>query len=268
MSNSLAPTEYNGTPMRDIIDERVPHAPTGNDKFFVYIMGPYTAFDGKKAFDLDDEGDSETNIGDGDKCGEDDEDCDTCEERRFIEDPLFNPEEHHDEESEIATYQAALIDLCESIRERCGVRAFLATDVKIPTPSRADDLDDPGMTPLAQSLGYAAVSDAVIFIFSQAALNAGVGTEMGAVLSEFNLRGDTPGLPMKPRSRIRIFHTPYFGSATVTDIFEDFAVSQLEFSTISQIIGQIEQFIIGVDQEAKIGFSPVWKDGDYIIESQ
>jgi hypothetical protein len=245
VEQSIATLQYNNTPIRTLLDERIPQTSGGDDDFFVYVMGPYTAFDIKYAFSLDDE-----------------ESPDIEEDQRYVDDPLFDPAVHTGDGINRSPYEAALADLCDHVRNECGVRPFVATDVEIPTPSRAPKLSNPGMTPLSQSLYFAAASDAVIFVYSQAALNAGVGTEMGTILSEFNLRLSSSRSPYKPRQRVKIFHTPYFSSATVNEIYADYVIDQLEFSTSSQIINQIEAFLMNIKQIEKTRGLPVWQGPD------
>jgi len=44
------------------------------------------------------------------------------------------------------------------------------------------------MDPLAQSVAFAAHSDAIIFLFTRGGLTTGVGAETGGILGEFHLR--------------------------------------------------------------------------------
>lgn len=214
---------YDGMPIRRYLDQTLPRTDTGDDECFFYIMGPYTAFDiayAQAGGDVDDD-----------------------HEPDYVDDPLFDPDRHTG--TSRSNYEAALAEVCERIRSEVGVRAFLATDANIPTPNQAE-IGDTGLTPLTQSLYLAAASDAVAFVFSAAALNAGVGAEMGAILSTFNLRPRSEQEPMKERMRFRIFSTDGFGSATVDGAPLDFAIDQSKFESVNELIDQIESFIIPV----------------------
>lgn len=210
---------YDGTPIRRYLDQTLPRTDTGDDECFLYIMGPYTAFDvayAQAGGDVNDDHQPE-----------------------YIDDPLFDPDEHTG--TPRTNYEAALADVCERIRSEVGVRAFLATDANIPTPNQAQ-IGDTGLTPLTQSLYLAAASDAVAFVFSAAALNAGVGTEMGTILSTFDLRPRSERKPVKARMRFRIFSTDGFGSATVDAAPLDFAIEQATFESADELVDEIESF--------------------------
>lgn len=230
--------EYGGKEMRDILDAEVPASPVGPDDFFLYVMGPFTMFDLNYVPNME--------LADDDQL-----------DPEYVDDPLFNPDDHTT--GERGSYEAALADLCSDIRSKIGARAFLATDIGIPTPARAAS-NQQGRTPLSQSISFAAVSDAVIFIYSHAALNAGVGTEMGAILSEFNLRPDWNTQEKKPRPRFRVFYTPYFSSATVNDVSTDFVIDDLDFSSRDELLNQIEQFVVGVQRATENQGLPIWID--------
>lgn len=216
---------YDGTPICKIIDDHIP--PAKND-FLVYVMGPYTAFDAEKAYDDADELDS-----------------------AYIEDPLFQPDKHITDGK--ATYEAALTDLCSIIRDKFEVRPFIASDVPIPTTEdvEKEDLDEPGLAVPDQSVEFAAVSHAVIFIFSKAGLNGGVGGEAGAILGEFNLRRRTRSNPIKPRERFRLFGGPGYSSAMINEMSDSYGVPKLEFESQEELKGQIGSYLVEVQRRQR-----------------
>lgn len=61
------------------------------------------------------------------------------------------------------------------------------------------------MSVLDQSVAFAAVSDTAVFIFTNAGLTTGAGSEVGAILGDFNLRRENPEPDRKPRQRIGLF---------------------------------------------------------------
>lgn len=211
--------QFDGIPIRDLLDQSIPRTADGNDDFFLYIMGPYTAFDLAYARAGGNVGPNHT--------------------PDFIDDPLFDPGIHTGTGD--GTYEAALKDLCRQLRTETGVRAFIATDVNIPMPSQVG-VKSPSLTPLEQSLYLSAASDGVAFVFSHAALNAGVGTELGAILTEFNFRPKTQNPLHKHRDRIRLFSTKGFGSATVDATPMDFSIEQKDFSSRKQLVDNITVF--------------------------
>lgn len=218
---------YDGDPVIDHVKRCAPvplESPT-SEPFYVYVMGPYTAFDANYSFP----------------------DADTLESP-FIEDPLFDPDVHL---NKIArhTYEAALADLCESIRAELGARAFLATDIKtIPTVEEASD-SEPGMSVLDQSVAFAAVSDAVIFVFTDAGLTTGAGSEVGAILSDFNLRCENPEPDRKPRKRIGLFLHDEFSSASIGEVPYTYDIPTREFTSENHLLSRIRGFLEDVRRE-------------------
>lgn len=239
MPTPLDDLRYNDTPIRGLLNERVPETTSGDDEFFLYVMGPYTAFDLEYARNLS---------------NDDSNDSDTESRTEYIDDPLFDSNTHA--AASKGTYEAALSDLCERIREEVGARAYIATDVDIPTPSESKSPSS-GLTPLSQSLYFAAVSEAVMFIYSQAALNAGVATEMGAILSEFNLRPKDIESRSKSPDRFRFYHTPYFSSETVEGMPMDFLIDHKEFSSEQQLVNDIDDFTHAVHSMPD-RYYPIW----------
>jgi hypothetical protein len=228
---------YDGDPVIDHIRQcaPVPLAPPTDQPFYVYVMGPYTAFDATYPFP------------DADKL-----------ESPFIEDPLFDPNMHL---NKIArhTYEAALADLCELIRAELGACAFLATDVKtIPTIERASE-NEPGMSVLDQSVAFAAVSDAVIFIFTDAGLTTGAGSEVGAILSDFNLRHENPEPDRKPRKRIGVFLHDEFSSASINEVPFTYDVPVREFTSKDHLLSRIQGFLEDIRRENSSRPLPVYE---------
>ncbi len=152
MGNRNYGFRFDGEPVFAHIQRDVPQPPESDLDHDMFVMGPYTAFDAEYVYD------------DGEQL-----------ENPFIDDPLFDPKNHVTADWH-GSFKQALEDICMSFREEFGVRAFLATDVAIPTEQEAGD-DEPSMSVLDQSVAFAAVSDAT----------TGVGSEVGAILGEFHL---------------------------------------------------------------------------------
>ncbi|MFB6177542.1 MAG: hypothetical protein ABEI99_10430 [Halobaculum sp.] len=203
-------------------------------EFFVFVMGPYTAFDANYSYPDAEELDS-----------------------RFIDDPLFDPDEHRRDDGR-ATYESALADLCATLREEYGVRAFLATDIDIPTNDEAAE-GEPSMSVLDQSIAFAAVSDAVVFVFTQGGLTTGTGSEVGSILSEFHLRTGNPEPIRKPRERFRIFTAEEFSSASIDEIPSTFEVDSLDFGNKSDLVQKIEDFLANIERTDPDRNLPVFK---------
>lgn len=214
---------YDGTPVFEYVQRDAPSAGQQlEDEFYLFVMGPYTIFDARKAYH------------DGDELSS-----------PFVEDPLFDRDQHlHNEER--TGMEAALADLCAMYRRRFGVRAFLATDIDIPTVQWAEN--EPGMPVLTQLIAYSAVSDAVVFIFTQGGLTTGVGAETGAVLGEFNLRRGNPEPIRKPRDRFRIFRSPAFGSASIDEIPHAYDIIGSEFDDREGLIDKTQQFLTAIER--------------------
>jgi hypothetical protein len=204
-----------------------------DDEFYVFVMGPYTAFDATYAYS------------DGDQL-----------RSPFIDDPLFDPERHITDAGR-GSFRDALEDLCQAFRDRFGVHAFLATDVTIPTETEAND-DAGSMSVLDQSVAFAAVSDAVVFIFSAAGLTTGVGSEVGAILGEFHLRSGNPEPIRKPRERFRIFKTDGFSSASIDEIPSTYGVETIEFETRTGLMDKTQHFLANIERSDPDQLSPIF----------
>lgn len=160
-------------------------------------MGSYTAFNAEQAYD------------DADKL-----------RTPFQDDPLFDPDKHVDEDGD-TNMEEALGDFCRELRSKYNCRAFIATDIDIPTHRQARrqnrDLETgettvAGMDPLAQSVAFPAHSEAVLFLFTGGGLTTGVGAETGGILGEFHLRRGNAGTTHKPGQRAAIYLDEEFGN--------------------------------------------------------
>lgn len=230
---------YGDITVREHIQECVPNPNDSplQEPFYVYIMGPYTAFDAEYAFD--DAGDLKS---------------------KYIEDPLFNPEVHVNS-ADRATYEAALTDLCELLRTELGVSAFLATDIStIPTIREAEN--EPGMSVLDQSVAFAAMSEAVIFLFTRAGLTTGTGSEVGAILSDFNLRRENIEPDRKPRKRIGIFPHGEFSSASINEIPYTYDIAPRGFSTRTNLLDRIRKFIVNIQRDQDLSLYNPYRESE------
>ena len=228
---------YDGEPVFEHVQQKVQHPSQSPfaEPFYVYVMGPYTAFDARKAYD-----------GAGNL------------KSPYIEDPLFD-ENKHVNASNRATYEAALAEFCDRLRQDLGVCAFLASDIdSIPTIQRASGTAD-GMSVLDQSIAFAAISDAVAFIFTNAGLTTGVGAEVGAILSDFNLRLRNPEPERKPKERLRIFPQAGFSSASVDEVPFTYGVARSEFETADDLTAEIRTFVEGIRRAKNTGPLPIYK---------
>ena len=205
-------------------DAPQPSASKLDDEFYVFVMGPYTAFDATHAYS------------DGDQL-----------RSPFIDDPLFEPENHITADGR-GSFKLALTDLCEAFRDQFGVHAFLATDITIPTETEASD-DEESLSVLDQSVAFAAVSDAVVFVFSEAGITTCVGSEVGAILGEFHLRSGNPEPIRKPRERFRIFKTEGFSSASVDEIPSTYDVDTSGFETREGLINKTQHFLANIERD-------------------
>lgn len=236
MDDGKLPFRNDGEAMRRRIIECSPDSSTPrHDEFLVYVMGPYTPFDLSYAY-------PETDFG-----------FDTP----YVDSELFDPKSHEDME-------ATLRDVCSALRDDPGVRAFIATDVGVPTERDASETDWEvrGLSPLDQSIEYARISDAVVFVLDEAGRNAGVASEIGAILGEFNLRLRNPNHPRKPRCRFRIYVSETFSSASIEEIPSGFGVDVYRYENESDLLGNLRQFITAVEYASQYDSLPLYRQSD------
>lgn len=233
---------YDGRPIADILSEQAPTPPDfgSHNDFTVYVMGPYTAFSAAYAYD------------DGDEL-----------RTPFQADPLFDPERHVTTDGR-GDMELALRDFCAELRQRHNCRAFIATDIDIPTHEQAAEADSntEGMDPLAQSVAFAAHSDAVLFLFTQGGLTTGVGTETGGILGEFHMRRGNPATTHKPGQRIGLYLDESFASATVDELPYGYDVQYDSFRTKRDLHDKVRNWLDSIDRETRDTELPVFITGD------
>lgn len=241
--------QYDGRPVSDILSEQVPHPSrfSPHNDFLIYVMGPYTAFNAEKAYD------------DGDEL-----------RTPFQSDPLFDPETHVDEDGD-ANMEEALRDFCHELRSKHNCRAFIATDVDIPTHRGAEKRDrgperegshSDGMDPLTQSVAFAAHSDAVLFLFTRGGLTTGVGAETGGILGEFHLRRGNAATTHKPGQRVAIYLDEEFGSATIDEIPMGYDVQYDTFESKEDLHESVRPWLDNIDRETRDTGLPVFVPGE------
>jgi len=240
---------YDGRPISDILAEQAPTAPNlgPHNDFTVYVMGPYTAFNAEKAYD------------DADKL-----------RTPFQDDPLFDPDKHIDDAGN-SNMEEALRDFCEELRHKHDCRAFIATDIDIPTHEQATEQNETrsnnepeieGMDPLAQSIAFAAHSDAVLLVFTAGSLTTGVGAETGGILGEFHLRRGNPATTHKPGQRVAVYVDEEFGSATIDELPNGYDIRYNRFESKEDLHTAIRRWFDNLVRETRDADLPVFIPGE------
>ncbi len=149
---------YEGTPVTAIIADSIEWANEGD--VFVFLMEPYRRLDPSYLYPDD--------------------------EYPFPPDPLAPRDETVDPDR----VEATLRTICERVSGETSTSVFLASDVEIPTRREVlrNDLDEPGMAVIDQSIAIARASDGNAFVFTMAGLTTGAGVEAGAIPEHFQLR--------------------------------------------------------------------------------
>lgn len=160
---------YEGTPVKAIIADSVDWA--DREDVFVFLMGPYRRLDPSYLYP---EGDYP-----------------------LPPDPLAPRDENVDPDR----VEATLRTICERVSAETSTTVFLACDVDVPTRREVarNDLDEPGMPVIDQSVAFARASDGSAFVFTKAGLTTGAGVEAGAIPEHFRLRSPDERL-RDPRS--------------------------------------------------------------------
>lgn len=209
--------EYSPEKARECVLE---NAPRSNLSYSVYLMGPYTAENLR--YGLQERGNEAI--------------------PEHYDDALVDYAQESDMEECLKVVR-------DFIRDEYEFRAFLASDIPILTHEEAIESDDPdacGMTPATQSKMFAAVSNAVIYIFPYAGLTDGVANEFGGIGEFLNLSMELPGEPLKPAERCLALKHYRHNSATVNEHRFDCQIVHDEYRFADGIEPAIKDFLDAV----------------------
>ena len=124
------------------------------------------------------------------------------------------------------------------------------------------------MDPLAQSVAFAAHSDAVLFLFTRGGLTTGVGAETGGILGEFHLRRGNPATIHKPGQRVALYLDENFGSATIDELPQGYDIQYNSFETKDDLHESVRRWFDNLERETRDTDLPVFIPGDtYSSES-
>lgn len=150
--------------------------------------------------------------------------------------------------------EATLRGICRKLSERTGVTAFLASNVDIPTKREVerDELTEPGMSVIEQSLAFARASEGSAFIFTKAGLTTGVGCESGAIPEHFALR--SPEKRKRSPETFCIFqdanydpntgtYEPKFGSASIDEMDKTYDIPFRYFDDREDLVNSLTTFV-------------------------
>lgn len=150
--------------------------------------------------------------------------------------------------------EATLQGICQKLSARTGVTAFLASEVEIPTKREVEreDLDEPGMSVIEQSLAFAEASEGNAFVFTKAGLTTGVGCESGAIPEYLALRS-TEEQRCSPET-LCIFedadydpdtrtYEPKFGSASIDEMDKTYDIPFRYFADREDLVDSLTSFV-------------------------
>lgn len=216
-------TEYRGREIEAIIADSVPAADLSD--VFVFLMGPYRLLDPSYLFP--DEG------------------------YRLPPDPLAPTAERVAPDR----IEATLRTICERVTEETAATAFIASDVDIPTKREVarDDLDEPGMSVIDQSVAFAKASDGSAFVFTKAGLTTGAGAEAGAIPEHFGLRSREDRLrdprtlsilaEAEPSDDGRNTYVPKFSSASIDEMDDAYDIRFRYFTDRDDLVEKLVDFV-------------------------
>lgn len=216
-------TEYEETALTNVIADSISGADPCD--VFVFLMGPYRLLD--PSYLYPDDGYS------------------------LPPDPLaptsgtFAPDE----------IEATLRTICERISEETATTAFIASDVEIPTKREVvrDDLDEPGLSVIDQSVAFANASDGNAFVFTKAGLTTGVGAEAGAIPEHFRLRSRDERsrdprtfsilAEAEPSADGRNTYEPKFSSASIDEMDDAYDLRFRYFTDREDLVEKLVDFV-------------------------
>lgn len=214
---------YEETDVETVIADSIPGAEAGD--VFVFLMGPYRLLDPSYLY-------ADTGFS-------------------LPPDPLA-PATDSVPPDEIA---ATLRTICERVSEETGTTTFIASDVDIPTRREVarDDLDEPGMSVIDQSVAFARASDGNAFVFTKAGLTTGVGAEAGAIPEHFRLRDPETRLrdprtlailaEAEPSADGTNTYVPTFNSASIDEMDDAYDLRFRYFVDRADLVEKLVDFV-------------------------
>ncbi|WP_436912236.1 DUF7509 family protein [Halosimplex marinum] len=214
---------YRGEPIRDRIHESLPYGDPSDP--LVFLMGPYRLLDPDYLYD---EGDYS-----------------------LPPDPLA-PESAGVEPDRI---EATLRTVAERISGETDTTAFIASDVDIPTRTEVqrDDLSEPGLSVIDQSVAFAKASAGNAFVFTKAGLTTGVGAETGAIPEYFRLRDEAAQRrdprtfkilsEAEPSDDDRRTYEPKFSSASINEMDDAYDIRFGYFTSRDHLVENLVAFV-------------------------
>lgn len=214
---------YDGDPIDAIVRESLPYGDRSDP--LVLLMGPYRLLDPTYLYPDDD--------------------------YALPPDPLAPNDAGVDPDR----IEATLRTVAERVTERVPATAFIASDVDVPTRSEVarNDLAEPGMAVIDQSVAFARASAGSAFVFTKAGLTTGVGAEVGAIPEHFDLR--TPDSRRRdPRTLCvlaeaertdddRNRYDPRFSSASIDELDDAYDIRFRYFLDRDHLVDQLATFV-------------------------
>lgn len=216
-------TEYRGRDVETIIADSISVADPSD--IFVFLMGPYRLLDPSYLY--------------------------PDEDYPLPPDPLAPAAERVAPDQ----IEATLRTVCERVTEETAATAFIATDIDIPTKHEVarDDLGEPGMSVIDQSVAFAKASDGNAFVFTKAGLTTGTGAEAGAIPEQFRLRSRDDRLrdprtlsilaEAEPSDDGRNTYVPKFSSASIDEMDDAYDIRFRYFTDRDDLVRKLVDFV-------------------------
>lgn len=196
-----------------------------HERFLVYLMGPYKAFDVESALESPDD------LAD-------------------VVDPTALPRDidfgtlvgsTYDLDRDGATLDL-LLEVRDALRTDPGVNAFLATDVSVPLSE---------MDAATQSVEFALASNVVTYVVPNVGDNLGVGIEVGAVLEAIYRRDQQN--EDDHRERVVFVHESGVRSAMISAIMDRWDVRVYAYDDRVDLVRQVRLFARDVARREQFG---------------
>jgi len=151
--------------------------------------------------------------------------------------------------------EATLRSIAKRVTDEAGATVFIASDVDIPTRTEVerDDLSEPGMPVIDQSVACARASVGNAFVFTKAGLTTGVGAEAGAIPESFDLR--SPERRTRDPRTFCVFaegertdddrnrYEPTFGSASIDEMDDAYDLRFRYFADREDLVDKLTSFV-------------------------